>query len=149
MYSDTITLFNHYTSPTADMWYPTVLRGVDLNADKAAIRQQYGESSQDSAKLHIKYRIDANSHIIVGGKLYLTPKAWEEQTNDELSDTITFRSGQDFDFFVVGDYGTEPINDNDYFEGLFSFLSQRHDDVYAITSVARYSVIPHFEIMAR
>lgn len=59
---------------------------------------------------------------------------------------ITFHDGDLFDFFWEGEW-TETVNDEDYPNGFFDYMKKNHDMVFAITSVARYSVIPHFEIM--
>ncbi len=147
MFADTVTVFNKYQSRLGDMWYPTVIHGVNLQIDKAAIMAKFGAESKDNAILNIRYaRIDGVKSI--NGKPYLTPKEWERQTNDKLAESITFTSGTDFDFFMVGEYeSTEPIADDDYIDGFFNHMNDLHDYVFAITSVAEYSVIPHFEIM--
>ena len=146
MYSDTVTVFNRYRSKLGDMWYPTVLRGVDLNTDRANIVAKYGEASADTAVLHIKYELIKDQKTIAG-KPYLPPKEWERQTNDMLAESITFTSGQDFDFFWRGEWpDDDPISDEDYLDGFYSYMNSRHDDVYAITRHAWYSLIPHFEI---
>lgn len=147
MYSDTITLFNRYESRLGDMWYPTIIHGVNLQIDKAAIMAKFGSESNDKAILNIRY-MNVNGQKKINGKAYLPPKQWENQTNDMLTETVTFKSGTDFDFFMVGEYGTtEPIADDDYIDGFFNHVNDNHDYVFAITSVAEYSVIPHFEIM--
>ncbi len=147
MHDKTITLFNHYKSRLGDMWYPTVIRGVNLNMDKAAIMAKYGTESNDKAILNIHYQT-AEGQIMVGGKPYLPPKEWSNQTNDKLPESITFASGKDFDFFMLGEYPTtEPISDDDYIDGFYNHVNDKYDYVFAITSVAQYSVIPHFEIM--
>lgn len=149
LYSDTITLFNRYQSKLGDTWFPTVLRNVDLNIDKAAITAKYGENSADKAKLHVKYQRQG-AGILVGGKPYLAPKEWDRQTNDLLHATVTFTDGTDFDFFFLGDWGsTSPIYDNDYLDGFYNYMEKNHDYVFAISSVAMYTVIPHFEIMGK
>lgn len=146
MYADTITLFNRYSSKLGDMWLPTVITGADLNTDRAAVVAKYGESSADKATLHIRYEVKDGAPY-VAKKRYLSPKAWEAQTNDQLADTLTFTPGQDFDFFWAGAWpGTEPINDEEYPEGFYAYMNRKHDGVYAITNAAMYSAIPHFEI---
>lgn len=145
MYSDTITLFNR----NEDKWYPTILRGVDLNMDKAAIIAKYGDQSADNAVLHIKctYKSDG---VYVGGKKWLPPKEWDVQEESELLQTLTFTSGNNFDFFIAGEWpDDEVINENDYLDGFYNMANQRYDYVFAISSVALYTVIPHFEIMAK
>ena len=147
MYNDTVTLFNRYRANGTDTWYPTVLTNVDLNVDVSAIRKAYGADSKDRAKLHV---FDING--TVGGKTYYLPKDWS-------GSGITFHDGELFDFFWAGTWTgrTERINgvdvlvwnvnDEDYTNGFYDYMRKTYDMVFAITSVARYSVIPHFEIM--
>lgn len=149
MYADTITLFNRYDDGINDKWLPTVLRGVDLNIDKAAIIAAYGENSSDNARLHIRCAIDDGA-ITVNTKTYLPPKEWKAQSEAEAANSLTFAAGQSFDFFIVGEWGsTLPVEDVDYIDGFYNFCNSIYDFCFAITSVARYSVIPHFEIMAK
>ena len=129
------------------MWYPTVIRGVNLNMDKAAIMAKYGAESNDKAVLNIHYQT-VDGQIMVDGKPYLPPKEWSNQTNDKLPESITFNSGKDFDFFMLGEYPTkEPIVNDDYLDGFYNHVNSEYDFVFAVTSVAKYTAIPHFEIM--
>ena len=149
MYRDTITVFNHYQSKTADIWYPTVIHGVDLNVDRAAIIAKYGAESKDNAILHVKLH-NVNGTKYIGKKPYLLPKEWSAQPNDALPGTITFTGGQTFDFFIAGEWSDNtPIDDAEYTNGFYDYLNKRHDNVFAVTSVAEYSLIPHLEIMAK
>ena len=147
MYSDKITVFNHYKSRLGDMWYPTVVRNANLLIDKAAIVAKSGAESKVNAILNIHYQT-VDGQIMVDGKPYLPPKEWERQTNDKLAESITFTSGTDFDFFMLGEYPTtKPIADDDYVDGFYNHVNDEYDYVFAITSVAKYTAIPHFEIM--
>lgn len=151
MYSDTITLFNRYETAGGLMWYPTILRGVDLNVDKAAMIAKYGEQTADTAMLHIRYTPD-NGKAYIGDKRYLPPKLWANQNVLELSGTLTFSGGTNFDFFIVGEWPDDaPVNDNDteWVDGFYNYMNKRYDFVFSINSVAQYSVIPHFEITAK
>lgn len=149
MYNNTVTVFNRYKTADGDIWFPSVLRDVDLNADKAAIIAKYGAQSTDAATLHVKYDADGDS-VYIGGKKYLTPKEWNAQEREALADCITFSTGNAFDFFIVGEWQEdETISDNDYLDGFYNFANSRYDYVYAFSSVAMYSGIPHFEIMAK
>ena len=148
MYSDTVTIFNRYESRLGDMWYPTVLHGVNVMADRSAIVQKYGEESKDNAVLNVQYDMAENDIKIVG-KNYLTPKAWDQQTNDLLPETITFSPGEKFDFFFVGEWSEDPISDDDYENGFYDYMNSAYDGVYAITSAAKLTVIPHFEITGK
>lgn len=149
MYSDSVTVFTRYEDSFGDItWYPTVIHGVNLMIDKAAIVAKYGAESKDNAVLNIRYQM-VDGQVMVADKPYFPPKEWERQTNDKLPTSITFASGTEYDFFMLGDYGsTEPIKDED-FKGFFSYIKKEYDFVFAITSVAKYTAIPHFEIMGK
>ena len=150
MYRDTITLFNRYESRLGDMWFPTVLNGVNLNIDRASIVERMGAESKDKVIVNVRY-MTINNEKQIEGKTYKTPKIWDAQVVEELPTTITFTPDSDkFDFFVVGEYGDgQPINDDDYPDGFFDYMSNAYDYVFAITSVSEFSVIPHFEITGK
>lgn len=149
MYKDTVTLFCQYKDQRKNItWYPSILRNVNLNLDKAAIIAKYGAESKDNAVLNVRYHL-GEVNVMVGKKIWLPPKEWDKQTNDLLPGSLTFTDGQEFDFFYVGEWqDEEPIGDEDYgIDGFYNYMNHYYDYVFAITSVARYSVIPHFEIM--
>lgn len=151
MYDTTVTVFNLYRSRQLGTatWYPHVLSGCYFNADKAANIEKTGLENADSAKLHIRYRKE-NGKILINGKdsdtilEYLDPKSWDAQTNDMYENTVTFTDGEDF--FIVGEYPEDPIEDSEHRKGLYSYLNSIRDQVYKITSAGKYTVIPHFEI---
>ena len=149
MYNRTVTVFNRYENEVLEkhIWYPHILRNVDLIVDKAARQVKTGLENADKASLHIKYQdIDA-VHVIDAGEgkvlAYLPPDEWDRQTNDAYASSITFTEGEDF--FLVGEYPEEPIDDDTYRNGLYDFLNKTHE-VYKIKSVGTYYMIPHFEI---
>lgn len=149
MYRDTVTLFCQYKDQQKNItWYPSVLHNVNLNIDKAAIIAKYGAESKDNAVLNVRYKKNGTD-IYVGNKIWLPPKEWDSQTNDLLPSSLTFTSGQEFDFFYAGEWkDEEPVNDADYgIDGFYNYMNRHYDYVFAVTSVAEYSVIPHFEIM--
>lgn len=145
MYRDTITLFNRKPGGAmGDTWFPTVIRNVNLNIDRAAILAKYGEQSQDNAMLSVRYSMK-NGDIHVAGKPWMSPKEW-----DQTEDSITFASGNQFDFFWKGEWNGGIVTDADYGdEGFYGYMNRKHDYVFAVSSVALYSVIPHFEIMGK
>lgn len=134
MHNDTVTLFNRGEG----IWYPTVLKGVNLNIDKANINQRYGEKSSDSAVLNIPYTGDK----IIAGKPWKPPMEWEPGT-------ITFRDGNDFDFFWLGEWDGGEVADADYKGGFYQWMNKNHDYVFAVSAVAWFSVIPHFEVVGK
>ena len=144
MYKDTITLFNRKSGGVrGDIWYPTVIKGVNINIDRAAILSKYGPETQDNAILHIRYKTDGGK-ITVAGKPWMPPKAW-----NQTEDSLTFTSGTKFDFFWLGEWTDGIVDGADYPEGFYDWMNRTHDYVFAISSVAQYSIIPHFEIMGR
>ena len=148
MYNDTITLFNRKPGERGqpDTWYPTVIKNVNLNIDRAAILAKYGAESQDNAVLHIRYKKDGDE-ILVSEKPWMPPKAW-----DGTEDSITFASGTNFDFFWMGEWNGGVVSDADSrwsTEGFYNYMNRTYDYVFAVSSVAMYTVIPHFEIMGK
>lgn len=150
MYIDTITLFNRKENRLGDTWYPSILRNVNVNIDKAAILAKYGAETQDNAVLHVRYTQNGDAKM-VGEKPWMAPKQLAKQ--DAYGNAITFSDGARFDFFWLGEWdGEEPILDSNYVADgdFYTYMNRNHDYVYAITSVAGpYSVIPHFEILGK
>lgn len=151
MYRGTITLFNRYPSKAlGDKWYPTVIHGVDVNIDRAALIKSMGTDSGDSVSLHIKYT-KANDAIMIAGKQYILPKEYCKIAPDYVGEYITFNSGKDFDFFYVGEWdSTEPIDDEAHRQGFYDYMNKEYDNVFAISSASgAYDLIPHFEILGK
>lgn len=153
MYADTITLFNRKPGERGqgDTWYPTVIKNVNLNIDRAAILAKYGAESQDNAVLHIQYQRKNGEITIVCDseteKQWMPPKSW-----DKTEDSITFASGNNFDFFWSGVWEEGIVTDADprwNTEGFYNYMNRTKDYVFAVTAVAMYSMIPHFEIMGK
>lgn len=146
MFDKTITLFNRYHSKQGDTWYPHVIHNVQLRNDKASMIAKYGAESKDTALLIINTPKDMS----IEKKPYLPPKEWAKLVNDDLGQYITLNDNAlYFDFFIVGEYPEERINDEDYLDGFYNYMNQEYDYVYAITSVGTYTLIPHFEVLAK
>ena len=151
MYNDTVTLFNRKEGAEGDTWYPSVLRNVQINMDRAAIVAKYGAESADNAMLHVRYKPSSDGSRKVGEKQWLPPKIWDQVVDP--AGFVTFTTGNRFDFFWFGDWGNEtPVHDSDYFSDgdFYTYMNRKYDYVFAITSVGGpYSLIPHFEIMGK
>lgn len=144
MYQNTITLFNRKPGGAmGDTWYPTVIRNVNLNIDRAAILAKYGADSRDKAVLSVRYKTDGDK-IIVAEKPWMPPKEW-----DKTEDSLTFTGGNQFDFFWQGEWTGGVVNDSDYSGGFYDYMNRTHDYVFAVSSVAMFFVIPHFEILGK
>lgn len=148
MYRDVVTLFCRYADGDKVYWRVYTLENVDFNADKARILNTYGESSQDRAILHLRLK-----NGFCNGLLYVEPKQYTGAEG-----TFSLKSGLDFDFFAVGSYTVNEIqalnssgviDDDDYPDGFYNVFNRTHDNVFIITSAAKYSVIPHIEVTGR
>lgn len=42
-----------------------------------------------------------------------------------------------------------PISDDDYRIGFYNYMNKTHDNVFAISTVSKFNLIPHFEVGAR
>lgn len=157
MYDKTVTVFNYYESKTLGTayWYPHILPGVDLNIDHGAILKKYGQDSTDNAQLHVKcymhatepsddiWVIDSEGQVV----LWLPPKEWAAQINDELAGTITFSEDS---IFWQGEWTQGIVTDDDYRGGFYQWLNSHKDNVFKVTSVGGpYTLIPHFEILGK
>ena len=131
----TVTLFNRsFNAETEEeIYYPTLLEGVDLVETKGANVSKSGMDSADAAKLFVCIG-DVN-------KTYMEPKAWDALTEDEKKNYITFHSTEDF--FVKGDQAAVDLPETDAYE----WMRNNFDDVYKVTNIDKYEdILPHFEI---
>ena len=146
MFDKTITVFNKYDDGTGNItWYPHVLHNCQLIVDKAAKVAASGLESADAASLIIDYQ-DTDGGIFFDGVEYTGPKDWRAAENREKYITFTEKE----DFFFVGEFPEDPVNDEEYqtmlTEGFYDHMNKRYDDVYLISTVAVYTLIPHVEI---
>ena len=157
LYQDTVTLFNRHMDEEDETicWVPTVLRGVHLVVDRAKIISTYGENSTDHAMLNIRYKGNRNEPYI-DGKRYVQPKEFRRMDIDQASDCITFSFGDDFDFIIAGEWeelgNAGDVVYNDYYDkylGFFDYMNLHYDNVFAISGVSQYNLIPHFTVTAR
>ncbi|MBR3585299.1 MAG: hypothetical protein IKO00_04700 [Oscillospiraceae bacterium] len=163
IYKQTVTLFNRVNQPHHDdesLWYPTVLTGVHLITDESASWNNNGGMKNDNVRLHVRYLVSGTDAMIkckdpgtevYFDKKYVLPKDYRRLLRPE--EAITFQFGsKDFDFFIEGEFTDfpTPISDSAFTRrGFMDYLNSRYDHVFAITSVSKYNLIPHFEIMAR
>ena len=125
MFNDTVTLFNLYN----ETWYPTVLQGVEAQEVTGKTESKDGSKPADTCSLHIPEKLMSGYH---------RPKAY-------TGEGYTVREG---DFFVIGDFSSEPIDENGYEDGYMTHMKNTYDGVYNINSVGIYKTIPHIEVKA-
>ena len=145
MYIDTITLFNRKKAKGGrDTWYATMLENVNLNIDRGAVVKAYGE--QSVAKVILNVKLDGRE---ICGLRYMLPKEWQRQADP--TGTITFQSGENADFFLLGEWdGDTVISDDGYgVAGFRDYMERNHDRVYEVASVSEFSVIPHLEVTGK
>lgn len=132
MHDKTVTVFCH----VGDIWRATVLNNVYFAGHNNITVSTDGEKASDEYLLMID--IDEG----VAAK-YIKPKAFEVY---EGEDKFTLREG---DIVALGEY--ESGNDLEYMEygGFLSYMKSKYDDVYSISSIKRFDVIPHFEVTVK
>lgn len=151
IYKQTVTLFNRVPiSKEHVMWYATVIEGVHLIIDHSSSWDSQGGNKADNASLHVRYLL-SDGDVLVAGKKFYEPKAWRRLARPEEGITFGYGNNEDFDFFVEGEYTefASPIAD-DLFDrrGFYNYMNKNYDNVFAIKSVSKYNLIPHFEISA-
>lgn len=151
MYDRVVTVFNR---EPGGIWLPTVLRGVDIAAGEAALTRQYGAVPDGEALLSVATVGEWPDGLAVRGtdKLWLPPKMWHAADPEVRRQTFTFTAGECGDFFTVGEYGGDEVSDADEMfcgEGFYAFCRRTRDGVYAVNSVSRFYLIPHFEVTGR
>ncbi len=147
MYDATITLFNRLERDGELLWYPTVMRDVQLVESEAAVAAKYGYQRGDKALVFIHY-LGPPAAPVVAGKVFLRPKEWRRA--EDPAGAFTFQCGTDYDFFMAGTWeGSGPVRDADYPGGFYGCMQDRYDQVWAVTGAEKYGVIPHFEVTGR
>lgn len=153
IFKQTITLFNRYESGEGNLvWIPTILNGVHLVVDRAKLISMYGENTTDNVMVHVMYSMDGEN-VMIGDKKYVPPKDFMRLSDKE--GYITFQMGDNFDFFMEGAWevngmeSTAEISDEAYRNGFYNYMNHTYDNVFAVTSCAKYSLIPHFEVTGR
>ena len=151
LYRQDITLFNRIVLATGEiLWRPTVIEKVHLIVNKSNTWSSYGGSSTDTVTLHVRYTLNGGD-AYVAGKKYYEPKEYRKA--EYPADGITFAYGDSdvCDFFVEGKHDSEETIWDDAYDrnGFYNFMNKNFDNVFAIQSVSKYNLIPHFEIMAR
>lgn len=164
LYNQTITVFNRLPSKHGEptMWIPTVIDGVHLIVNRSSNWNSNGGKSSDDVKLHIPYvwhgddamvscRSGTDGSTVIQKKWY-KPKEWRRELEPENGITFAFGDNDDFDFFIEGvfDEFPSPISDQNFErKGFYGYMNKMYDDVFVISSVQKFSLIPHFELTAR
>lgn len=125
MFEDTVTIFNLYN----EIWYPTILQGVEVQEVTGQTESKDGSKPANTCSLHIPENLMVN---------YKKPKEYQ-------GEGFTIKEG---DFFVVGDFSSGPIDENDYESGYLTYMRNTYDSVYHINSVGFYKTIRHIEVAA-
>lgn len=137
MYTDTVTLF----CKKEDIWYPYILHGVSLHKNKSSSMEKLGPENADTVKLHIRYTRQQEG-MTINEYVYKDPIEWEKADPEEC---LRFKEG--VDFFLEGEYDSEPVPDDSYRDGLYDHLRRTRGNVYLITTAdGPFKLIPHFEI---
>lgn len=105
MYRDIVTVFNRTKTREGDIWYPTVIPGVNLNMDRGAIVAKYGEQSQDNCILNVRYKNLKKAYVNkADGGNFLD---YESGVELDGGDFFDYSSGDDFDGGTFADWADE------------------------------------------
>lgn len=164
IYNQTVTVFNRVPGSNGEpnLWIPSVIDGVHLIIGKSSAWSSQGSKSSDDVKLNIRYTPKGNDVMIsckapgdqsekVEKKWY-EPKAWRRALSPPDGITFSFGDDEDFDFFIEGSFDEfpSPISDENFGrKGFYAYMNSMYDNVFVISSVNKYNLIPHFEITAR
>ena len=141
MFGQTVTVF----SKQGATWYPRVFHDTQVARDRGSITRAYGETANETVSVHVKRK----GYLAEGLYTVYEPKAWEALQS--VSGAVSFKPG---DVLWLGDWGTvdehlQPIADNQYPKGFYSYMRGEYDCVYAITQAATFETLPHWEIGGR
>lgn len=155
MFPHTVTLYNvavetdKATLESEVINHITILKGVFVNASKAANVRESGLSSADAVDVYIPFEVEAVDAITGKTKEYMPPiEFWRsEEKADHWTLAVSAKgAGVDgYTFFVKGvalpPEGTRP-------EKVRSVVETMYDDAYNITKidVMDYGRLKHFEI---
>lgn len=127
LFGDVVTIYNRYQSNDSydDIYFPTVIKNVCiLTIDDISISKN-NTNNKNAAILFI------NKPSLI--KPYLPPKQWIQ-----AQDKNSYFTLKEDDFFIKGNI----VIDNPNFED----IKEKYDNVYKITTVKDYDLIPHFEV---
>lgn len=134
MFPHTVTLYNvvqeidKTTMKNASTSYITILRGVLLDASKAANVRQSGLVSADAVTLHIPFTVTAVDGMTGAAKRYVGPMEFNAAADKRGLWTMSLDGDKKADSFFVKGEVVEP-------ELSLEGISMKHSDVYNITSV--------------
>jgi len=150
VYDKTITVFSRKKQGKDTVWYATVMDGVSIT--DTVVESENGQAREhtgDNVRVVVRTQPESDGTVFVSGKEYLNPKEWNRA--DAISDSFSLKSGSDFDFFIYGDYDEFDGAKDSLYEpnGFYQYMRKNYDRVYVISSVALFTVLPHFEIGGR
>ena len=154
IYNQTVTLFNRIKTDTDEgeetLWYPTVLKNVHLIDSHASTWNNQGGASGDNAELRVMYSVSGGK-ILIAGKPYYTPKEYRRLAEPQNAITFAYGHNDDSDFFMEGVFEFDgAISDTAYDRhGFYNYMNKMYDNIYSISGVTKYNLIPHFSVTAR
>ncbi len=149
MFPHTVTIYNSVEEEDDNFHslgvvnHMTVLRGVFVDAEKAANVLQSGIVGADAVSVIIPADVEAVDGLTGAEKRYVGPKEWSRASEAERKDVWTMTldgEGEGDSFFIIGEV-VEP-------DMSLEEISNRYDGVYNITKVddKRHGGLPHWEV---
>jgi hypothetical protein len=130
MFNTKVTLFNEFKKGSVSVFLPTMFENAEIQETQGRNISKTGLQDANKAMLYIM----ENSLP----SLYLKPKEWQKQSQEEAMKTFTLKAKGN-DFFVCGEY-VEIIQNKEKF-------CRENNGVYTVSTVDIYKeLLPHFEI---
>lgn len=125
-YKDVATIWNKTTTGgwEEETWFPTVVENVRIQDSRGLNIQKSGNEQSDKVRLHI------SDDLSKPDKPYAKPEEWVP------GETYTLNGES---YFSIGDM-SEMEPDKRFFE---------RSDVFRISNVDRFDLIPHFEVWGK
>lgn len=130
MFPHTVTVYNVVQGTDPDTFedtealYITILRGVFLDASKAANVRESGLEGADAVNLYIPFSVDAADGLTGQSKRYAGPQEFNAAADKRGLWTLSYKGNGGTTLFVKGEFVSENLN-----------IVQAHDDCYSLTKV--------------
>lgn len=142
MFPHTVTLYTISEHPVTFVSSAniTILRGVLLDAVKAANVNKSGLEGADAVNLYIPFDVEAVDGISLMDKQYADPRAYDSAPDKSGLWTLDIDGQTASHFFVKGSV-VEPDRD-------FQYINANYDDVYRNTKVDKkdFGSLQHWEV---
>lgn len=149
-YNDTVIVYNRHFDDTleTEYYFGTRLKNVRIELTQGENVNKSGMKDADTFLVKIP-----NNGVLP----YIPPAEWQEMSEQDKSNHVTFQQN-DYDFVAIEKKAglridrklpEGVISSDEYPGGFFQYMASEKGNVYKVTTVSEYSLIPRFEIGGR